>query len=273
MTHRVRPATPNDAPALGEVDPLVRGADLARATLVEDALHGRRDNLCLVAPVGDGPRLAGFAVLRHGHFLGHDLLDLLAVAPALRRQGVGSALVGAAVAAAVSDQVLTSVAASDVPVRALLAGLGWEPSGRLRGVGEEDLVVLRTPRTVPAGGLERGPRRLFHIALREDWERARRAGEYRVSTIGRTLDEEGFIHSSFAQQVPATAARFYAGVEAPLVLLVVDRARLGSAVLVEPAPSTDEVFPHVYGPIPVAAVSRAVDLRRDGTGRIVLPTL
>ena len=272
-TVRVRPATPHDAPAVGEVDPLVRGADLARATLVEDALHGRRDNLCLVAPVGDGPRLAGYVVLRHGHFLGRDLLDLLTVAPALRRQGIGSALVAAAVAAGVSEQVFVSVRASDVPLRALLSGLGWEPAGRLRGIGEEDLLVLRASRTPVAGGLERGPRRLFHIALREDWDRARRAGEYRVSTVGRTLDEEGFIHTSFAQQVPATADRFYAGIEAPLVLLVIDRSRLGTAVVVEPAASTDDVFPHVYGPVPVAAVSRAVDLRRDATGRILLPSL
>ena len=273
MSVRVRPATPHDAPAIGEVDPLVRGADLARATLVEDALHGRRDNLCLVAPVGDGPRIGGFAVLRHGHFFGRDLVDLVVVAPALRRQGIGSALVGAAVGAAVSEQVFTSVTPSQVPVRALLAGLGWEPSGRLRGVGDDDLIVLRTSRTAPGGGLERGPRRLFHIALREDWDRARRAGEYRVSTIGRSLEEEGFIHASFAQQVAATADRFYAGVEAPLVLLVVDRGRLGSSVVVEPAPGTDEVFPHVYGPIPVAAVSQVVELRRDASGRIVLPSL
>lgn len=273
MSVRVRPATPHDAPAVGDVDPLVRGADLARATLVEDALHGRRDNLCLVAPVADGPRIGGFAVLRHGHLFGRDLIDLLVVAPALRRQGIGSALVGAAVAAAVSERVFTSVPASDVPVRALLTGLGWEPSGRLHGVSEEDLLVLRTTRTAPSGGLERGPRRLFHIALREDWDRALRTGEYRVSTIGRTLEEEGFIHSSFAQQVPATADRFYAGVEAPLVLLVVERSRLGTSVVVEPAPSSEEVFPHVYGPIPVGAVSRAVELRRDASGRIVLPAL
>lgn len=272
MAVRVRPATPHDAPAIGDIDPLVRGADLARATLVEDAVHGRRDNLCLVAPLGDGPRVAGYAVLRHGHFLGHDLLDLLLVAPPARRQGIGSALVASAVATAVSDRVFTAVPACDVPVRALLGGLGWEPAGRLRGVVDDDLVVLRAARTAPAGGLERGPRRLFHIALREDWDRARRAGEYRVSTIGRTLDEEGFIHTSFAQQVPATAQRHYGGVEAPLVLLVVDRSRLGSAVVVEPAPGTDEVFPHVYGPIPVAAVTEAVELRRDAGGRIVLPS-
>lgn len=277
MPTRIRPATPDDAPAIGEVDPLSRGADVARATLVEDALHGRRDNLCLVAPAGEGPRLAGFAVLRHGHFFGRDFVDLLVVAPAARRQGVGSALLCAAVGAGVSERVFTSTNRSNVAMRALLAGQGWEISGSLGGLDEDDdEIVAWTGRGAAAAllvGLARGPKRLFHIALREDWDRARRAGEYRVSTIGHSLDEVGFVHASFAQQVAATAARHYAGVDAPLVLLVVDRSRLGAAVRVEPAPGSDEVYPHVYGPVPVAAVTEAVELRRDAAGRLVLPTL
>ena len=45
------------------------------------------------------------------------------------------------------------------------------------------------------------PEHIFHIALTEDWEAAKRVGEYRVSTRGRDLDEVGFIHGSFRDQV------------------------------------------------------------------------
>jgi glutathione S-transferase len=33
---------------------------------------------------------------------------------------------------------------------------------------------------------------LFHLALRRDWEAAQAAGESRVSTLGRTLEQDGF---------------------------------------------------------------------------------
>ncbi len=274
---RIRPATPHDAPAIGEIDPNVRGADLARATLVEDALHGRRDNLCLVVPAREaGARLAGFVVLRHGHFFGRDFVELLFVAPEARRRGVGSALLAAAVAVGIGGRVFTSTNRSNVPMRALLATQGWTISGSLSGLDDaDDEIVAWTPGTGTTcrEGAAGRPGRLFHVALREDWDRARRAGEYRVSTMGRTLADEGFIHTSFVQQVPRTVQTHYADVDAPLVLLVIERARLGAAVRVEPAPGTDEVFPHVYGPVPVEAVAEAVELKRDATGRRALPVL
>ena len=37
---------------------------------------------------------------------------------------------------------------------------------------------------------------LFHLALADDWRDAQDAGAYRISTIGMTLDEVGFIHLS-----------------------------------------------------------------------------
>lgn len=272
---RIRPATPLDSAALGEVDPRLRGSDLARSTVVEDAVHGRRDNLCLVAPVGDGPQLAGFVVLRHGHFFGRDFVDLVVVADRARRQGVGTALLVAAVGAAASPRVFTSTNVSNLPMRALLAGQGWHLSGRLTGLDEDDDEIVAWTHGPAAGGglVERSPSRLFHLALREDWERAKRAGEYRVSTVGHSLDEVGFIHTSFGQQVAATAEKHYSRIDAPLVLLVLDRGRLGAPVKVEATASSDEVFPHIYGPVPVAAVADAVEVRRDASGRLVLPPL
>ncbi|MEO3823019.1 DUF952 domain-containing protein [Actinomadura sp. B10D3] len=96
---------------------------------------------------------------------------------------------------------------------------------------------------------------LLHIAERTHWESARATGvSYSMSTLGRTLDEEGFIHcSSDMAQVNGVLGRFYGDVPSEdLVLLTVDVSRLEAPVRYEPA--GDELFPHVYGPIPVSAV-------------------
>lgn len=107
---------------------------------------------------------------------------------------------------------------------------------------------------------------VHHVALVADWLAAVAVGEYRTSTLGRTLDEEGFIHCSSAQQVGPTLNRFYDDVSEPLVLLTVDVDRLGVPLVEEEAPGTGELFPHVYGAIPVAAVTGVVPLRRGEGG-------
>jgi glutathione S-transferase len=96
---------------------------------------------------------------------------------------------------------------------------------------------------------------IYHLALAEDWREAERAGEYRVSTRGRRLEEEGFIHCSRAHQVAGVASRYYVGLDG-LVLLTIDPDRLRSEVRYEAVPGSDEPFPHVYGPIDVDAVVR-----------------
>ncbi len=107
--------------------------------------------------------------------------------------------------------------------------------------------------------------RIFHVALRSDWDAARVAGTYAVSTRGRTLAEEGFVHASRADQWQGVRERFYADVDEPLVLLVIDPDLLGSPVVDEEPPGGEgETFPHVYGPIEVAAVVQVVPL--DGAG-------
>ena len=101
---------------------------------------------------------------------------------------------------------------------------------------------------------------LYHLALAADWEVARRSGLYTTSTRGRTLEEEGFVHCSFADQVEATAQAFYADA-GDVVLLQIDPARLASDVIVEGG------FPHVYGAIEVDAVVAATPWR----GRLAEP--
>jgi uncharacterized protein (DUF952 family) len=98
---------------------------------------------------------------------------------------------------------------------------------------------------------------VFHVALASDWQAAEEAGDYRVSTLGRSLEEEGFLHASFSHQWPGVLAAYYADVEEPLVLLEIDPDRLDVPLVVEaPAGSGPgaEEFPHVYGPLSLAAV-------------------
>jgi glutathione S-transferase len=111
----------------------------------------------------------------------------------------------------------------------------------------------------PPWGLRRSwrsPRWIYHLALADDWRAARADGEYRISTRGLTLEQVGFIHASYAHQLGATHERFF-GDAGPLKLLVLDPAELerrGLAVRPEPAPGSGELFPHLYGALPVQAV-------------------
>jgi uncharacterized protein (DUF952 family) len=100
---------------------------------------------------------------------------------------------------------------------------------------------------------------VYHVATAADWARARRDGVHTTSTRGRTLEQEGFIHASRADQWRGVHARFYADVGEPLVLLEIDTDRLGCPVVEEPGePGGTETFPHIQGPVPVTAVLRAV---------------
>ncbi|WP_192903950.1 DUF952 domain-containing protein [Nocardioides albidus] len=105
------------------------------------------------------------------------------------------------------------------------------------------------------------PTPIFHLALLRDWEQAQRAGSYTVSTLGRSLAEEGFIHASRADQWTGVRERFYAEVTEPMVLLQIDPARLDVPVVDElPEPGATETYPHIYGPLPVGAVVKAIPL-------------
>jgi glutathione S-transferase len=97
-------------------------------------------------------------------------------------------------------------------------------------------------------------RRLFHIALASDWDDAQQSGAYRVSTLGRDLDTEGFIHLSYAHQVKEVADCAYRG-RSDLLLLTIDADRLRCPVVVEDLDGSGNCFPHAYGELNVDAVA------------------
>ena len=93
---------------------------------------------------------------------------------------------------------------------------------------------------------------LFHLALKGDWEQAQDSGTYQWSTRGMRLTEVGFIHCSWQEQVPKTFERFYADA-GEIVLFEIDPTRLTSPLRADAIP-TGELFPHLYGPLPIEAV-------------------
>jgi uncharacterized protein (DUF952 family) len=100
---------------------------------------------------------------------------------------------------------------------------------------------------------------IFHIAERSDWEAAKSTGgPYEISTRGRTLAQVGFIHASRDEpQVHTVRRAFYADAD-DLVLLVIDTEGLD----VRHEPVGDDVFPHIYGPIPLDAIIEVRPLPR-----------
>ena len=106
---------------------------------------------------------------------------------------------------------------------------------------------------------------LVHICTLDDWLAARQAGTHEPPSLG----SDGFVHLSTPQQVHLPANRLFTG-RTDLVLLHLDPARLGAPVRWEPGvPSDPESmqFPHLYGPLPAAAVTAVVEYLPNSDGR------
>ena len=113
---------------------------------------------------------------------------------------------------------------------------------------------------------------LFHITERVAWLEAARTREYRMSTRGVTLEDEGFIHCSLRHQLPAVAKLVYGDVaDDDLVVLVIDGSRISAPIRYEAAEPGGEQYPHIYGALEVGAVTHAIDVNRDRSGDLVLP--
>ncbi|MDC0165880.1 DUF952 domain-containing protein [Synechococcus sp. AH-558-M21] len=103
---------------------------------------------------------------------------------------------------------------------------------------------------------------LFHLALKDDWEQAQDTSNYQWSTRGMRLDQVGFIHCSWQEQVAKTFERFYADA-GDVLLLEIDPKRLTAPLRADAIP-TGELFPHLYGHLPIEAVRSITPYGSDG---------
>jgi uncharacterized protein (DUF952 family) len=107
---------------------------------------------------------------------------------------------------------------------------------------------------------------VFKLVDRASWQAAAASGVFGGSPIDA---RDGFIHFSTAAQVRETAARHFAG-RADLLIVAVAAGALGAALRWEPSRGGD-LFPHLYGPLPLDAVRWVADLPLDAAGRHLFP--
>ena len=103
---------------------------------------------------------------------------------------------------------------------------------------------------------------LYRIAEMRDWEAAQASGSF----ASADLTAEGFIHCCTAQQLTAVANRYYQGRE-DLLLLEIDATQIDIPITWEDLTNAGQLFPHVYGHIPLAAVTRCLALKPGSDGR------
>lgn len=107
---------------------------------------------------------------------------------------------------------------------------------------------------------------ILHCTRKDDWIAARELGRYTAPS----LEGSGFIHFSTPGQVLEVANRLFRG-QGQLVLLCVEPTRLRAEVRYENLEGGTQMYPHVYGPVNLDAVTDVVDFPPNPDGTFSMP--
>jgi uncharacterized protein (DUF952 family) len=109
---------------------------------------------------------------------------------------------------------------------------------------------------------------IYKISPRTAWVEAEAKGVF----DGAPIDfADGYIHFSAAHQVRETATKYFANTP-DLVLAAIDTTTLGPALKWEASRGGD-LFPHLYGPLPMNTVTTVYDMPLDAKGVPLLPDI
>lgn len=97
---------------------------------------------------------------------------------------------------------------------------------------------------------------IYHVTTADAWNQAKEIGHYEAPS----LNEEGFIHCSMENQVQGVLDRYFQGKQ-DLVKLVIETDHLTSKYFYDWSTSSEDTFPHIYGPINIEAVTEVIKLR------------
>ena len=107
--------------------------------------------------------------------------------------------------------------------------------------------------------------KIFKIFRTAEWQAFADAGEFRGSPDDQ---RDGFIHFSYAEQVPGTLERHFTNDEA-IVLAAFDEAAFGGSLKAERSRG-GALFPHVYGIVMKNGLAAWARIQRGPRG-FVLP--
>jgi uncharacterized protein (DUF952 family) len=110
--------------------------------------------------------------------------------------------------------------------------------------------------------------RIYHIARESRVAVAKSAGVYTPVEFAR----DGFIHCSYERQLRGVAARSWSQ-EQQWVLLEIDIAAVAGLLVDENLEGGTDLFPHLYGELPMTAVVAIHPLTINNNGQLILVEL
>ncbi len=107
---------------------------------------------------------------------------------------------------------------------------------------------------------------IYHLTSEAEWDMALSIGEYQPQQFAR----DGFIHFSYLYQLVDVANRFYRGGK-DLVVVAIEPSSLPCEVIAENLESGTELFPHIYGKLPLNAAIEVMAFPCNLDGSFALP--
>jgi uncharacterized protein (DUF952 family) len=105
---------------------------------------------------------------------------------------------------------------------------------------------------------------IYHITTHMLWQAA---GE---TYLPPSFSQDGFIHCSLQEQLPAVATRHFPG-QTGLLLLQIDPLLVDAKIIYEDLYQAGELFPHIYGALPRSAVVQCADFPPNSDGSFSFP--
>lgn len=107
---------------------------------------------------------------------------------------------------------------------------------------------------------------IYHIINKDRWNEVKTLKTYRPNS----LDRDGYIHCSYENQVLKVADTFLRG-QKDLLILCINEKDLGDCFKSEDLFNLQEVYPHIYGELPINAVERVIKLEVSDRGDFIKP--
>ncbi len=104
--------------------------------------------------------------------------------------------------------------------------------------------------------------KIYHLVEEKQWRESKANGDYSPPS----LQQDGFIYCSMAEQVIDSANRFYPGSES-LLLIKINPGKVPAQIILEDLHGRGIPHPHIYGTLPMRAVEAVIPMKPDADGR------